>query len=167
MKKIDYNSIAFKNSDIDKISSCCGGNGGSNPTPLHDPSTEVKVSKDKSTLGKTLPPSHVKSLTTDSYSKTEKHKSSGKSKSRERAKTKSQLAVTELDSGKVYYEEYQSKRTRRGRQKEKEVSYTLPSQGQGYKIVTKPSGKRREKTLSEKRTERLRNKFYMGRTINP
>lgn len=163
MRKKDYNKISFKNKAIDKIGNG-GGNGGGSGNVIR---TEVKVPKDKSRLGKTLPPSHVKSLMTDSYSKVEKHKSSGKSKSREKAKTKSQLAVTELDSGKVYYEEYKSKRTRRGKQKEKEVSYTLPTGERGYKMKRRPSGRRTEKTLTKRKTERLRNKFSMGKTIKP
>lgn len=159
MSKKDYNSIPFKNSAIDKISSCCGGSG-------NVIRTEVEVPKDKSTLGKTLPPSHVKSLTTDSYSNTETY-TPKKSKRRETNVVKSQLAVTDLDSGKVYYEEYKSKLTRRGKQKEKEVSYILPAGERGYKMKTRPSGRRTERKLTRRRTERLRNKFFMGRTINP
>ena len=129
MKKKDYNSISFKNKDIDRI-----GNGG----------------------GKKIEPSHV----THSYKESYK-----KDKGGERSRVRTQTNVTGLESGKVFHEKYRSKTGTSGKQRERTVTYSLPSEGQGYKSVTKPSGNQRERTLSSKRTERLRNKFSMGKTI--
>ena len=131
MKKKDYNSISFKNKDIDRI-----GNGG----------------------GKKIEPSHV----THSYKESYK-----KDKGGERSRVRTQTNVTGLESGKVFHEKYRSGTGVSGKQRERTVTYSLPSGGEGYKSVTKPSGKQIERTLSSKRTERLRNKFFMGKTIKP
>jgi|TARA_Y100000289_G_scaffold8334_1_gene7394 hypothetical protein len=106
--------------------------------------------------GKKIGPSHV----THSYKESYK-----KDKGGERSRVRTQTNVTDLESGKVFHEKYRSRTGASGKQRERTVTYSLPSEGQGYKSVTKPSGKQREKTLSSKRTERLRNKFSMGKTI--
>lgn len=126
---IDYNSIPFKNSAIDRLSD--GG-------------------------GKKVGPNYV----THSYKESHKQGKRG-----ERSNVRSEINVTNLSSGKVFHEKYRSRTGLSGNQKERIVTFSLPSEGQGYKSVTKPSGKQRERTLSAKRTERLRNKFFMGRTI--
>ena len=108
--------------------------------------------------GKKIEPSHV----THSYKENYK-----KDKRGERSRVRTQTNVTGLESGKVFHEKYRSKTGTSGKQRERTVTYSLPSEGQGYKSVTKPSGNQRERTLSSKRTERLRNKFSMGKTIKP
>jgi hypothetical protein len=128
---IDYNSIPFKNSAIDKIS-----NGG----------------------GKNTGPFTATSLYKESYKQ---------DKRGERSKVRTQSNVTYLESGKVFHEKYRSKTGISGKQRERTVTYSLPSEGKGHKTVTTPKGKLKEKTLSSKRTQRLRNRFYGGRTINP
>tara|TARA_R100000654_G_scaffold15642_3_gene33259 strand:+ start:3345 stop:3737 length:393 start_codon:yes stop_codon:yes gene_type:complete len=107
--------------------------------------------------GKSTGPFTSTSLYKESYKK---------DKGGERSRVRTQTNVTYLDSGNVFHEKYRSRTGVSGNQRERTVTYSLPSEGQGYKIVTKPSGKTKERTLSEKRTQRLRNRFYGGRTIN-
>ena len=112
--------------------------------------------------GKDSGPAQATSL----YKFSSKSKTKG-GKTKERSKSRSQVNVTYIDSGKVFHEEHKSRTNPRGKQKERTVDYFLPSEGKGHKTVTKSSGKQRERTLSSKRTERLRNKFSMGKKIKP
>lgn len=109
--------------------------------------------------GKSTGPFTATSLYKESY------KSS--SKGGERGRVRTEKNVTYLESGKVFHEKYRSRTGVSGNQRERTVTYSLPSEGKGHKTVTTPKGKLKEKTLSSKRTQRLRNRFYGGRTINP
>lgn len=106
--------------------------------------------------GKKTGPFHTTSLYKESYKK---------DKRGERSKVRTQTNVTYLDSGKVFHEKYRSKTGTDGKQRERTVTYSLPSEGQGHKSVTNRRGKQRERTLNERKTNRLRNKFSMGKTI--
>jgi len=89
---------------------------------------------------------------TSLYKFSSKSKTKG-GKTKERSKSRSQVNVTYIDSGKVFHEKHKSR--------------TNPRGGKGHKTVTKSSGKQREKTLTKRKTGRLRNKFSMGKTIKP
>jgi len=165
MKK-DYNSIPFKNSAIDKISSCCGGNGGGG-----DPDKEDKFGN---RAGGEL---HYMSskFVFDNTSKTRK----GKNKTKSKATT--QISSTDLHRGDVFYLTNKSKTvsTDKGKgkfkdgynkSKTKQVAYYLPEEGRGTRSVMTNRGRGsnyRHRTLTKGRTRRLRNKFSMGKGINP
>jgi len=163
MNKKDYNKISFKNKAIDKI-----GNGGGG-----DPNKEDKFGN---RAGGEL--HHVVSkFTYDNTTKTRKGKSKSKSKS------KSQVAVTDLHRGEVVHVTSKSKKVRTDKGKGKfkhgytkgkfkQVGYVLPGgdDARGDKTVMTNRGrgnKYRHKTLTKRKTAKLREKFGMGKTIKP